>query len=169
MIQRLALLLLFVAGSAVAQEFGRAGGGELQMQAKQPGGFSGSFGFSIGKGDFGSKQIGGALGGALVADRLWFFATAQRDERRQFVSELPQLPQPTAMADGKLLAQLSDRQLLAAAAGTGREQTATAPVLTLPSSFLSMHYTGMLSSSSYFTASVTTRRTTAEPAFTVFH
>src|ERR1051325_8789262 len=164
MIQRLALLLLFVAGSAVAQEFGRAGGGELQMQAKQPGGFSGSFGFSIGKGDFGSKQIGGALGGALVADRLWFFATAQRDERRQFVSELPQLPQPTAMADGKLLAQL-----LAAAAGTGREQTATAPVLTLPSSFLSMHYTGMLSSSSNFTASVTTRRTTAEPAFTVFH
>jgi hypothetical protein len=151
MIPRLAMLVLFVAGSAFAQEFGRADGGDLQMQVKQPGGFSGSLGFSLSKGDFASTSKGftGALGGALIADKLWFFATAQHD--RQYVSATP---------------QLNDRQVLAAAAGTGREQT---PALTVPTSFLSMRYTGMLSSSSYFTANVTTRRTTAEPTLTVFH
>jgi len=153
MIPRLALLVLFVAASAFAQEFGRADGGDLQMQVKQPGGFSGSLGFSLSRGDFASssKQFTGALGGALVADRLWFFATAQHDNG--YVSVAP---------------QLNDRQLLAAAAAVGREQTSTAP-LTLPSSFLSMRYTGMLSSSSYFTANITRRTSTAEPAFTVFH
>jgi len=149
MIPRLALLLLFVAGSAVAQEFGRADGGDLQLPVKQPGGFSGSLGLSFSNGPFGSKQFGGTLGGALIADKLWFFATGERN--RQYASVTP---------------QLNDRQFLAAAAGTGREQT---PALTLPSSFLSMRYTGMLSSNSYFTANVTTRRTTAEPALVLFH
>jgi hypothetical protein len=155
MISRVAVLaLLFVAATAVAQEFGRAGGDEIPMLVKQPGGFSGSLGFSMSKGAFASKQLTGALGGTLVADRLWFFATAQHDNGQKFVSVTP---------------QLNDRQVLAAAAGTGRESTGTTPALTLPSSFLSMRYTGMLSSSSYFTANVTTRRTSAEPAFTVFH
>jgi hypothetical protein len=90
-------LLQFVAGAALAQqaagtsEFGRAGGDEISVLVKQPGGFSGSFGLSMSKADSASKQFSGGLGGALVADRLWFFTTAMRDDGRQFAPARPQL------------------------------------------------------------------------------
>lgn len=157
-------LVPFLAAAALAQEaaspseFGRAGGGEIAMLVKQPGAYSGSFGFTMSSSDFASKQFTGALGGTLVADRLWFFATGQRDNGRQLA----------AAADGKLLAQLGDRQTLAAAAGTGRGWAGMTAV-TIPSSFLSLRYTGIVSSNSFFTASVLTRQTAAEPAFAAFH
>jgi len=143
-----ALLLLLIATAAFAQsaEFGRAGGDEIALPIKQPGNLSGSFGLTMSNSAFGSRALGGTVGGALVADRLWFFAAAQRDENRQFVAN--QLP--AAMADGKLIAQLGSRQMLTAAASTAKD--------------LTLHYTGVISSNSFFTAKIDSRRST-QPAF----
>jgi len=158
-------LLPMIAAAALAQsEYGRAGGDEVSVLFKQSNPISGSFGITMGGSDA-SKGFTGAVGGALVADRLWFFAAGQREQNRQFVSTLPQLPAPAALADGKLVANIGSRQVLTAAAGAANGVAAgTAPV-TLPSSFLSLHYTGIISSSSFFTAKIDTRRTTGEPAF----
>lgn len=153
-----------LAQSAGTSEFGRAGGDEVALLFKQPGTLSGSFGFSTSKSDFASKAFAGSVGGALVADRLWFFAAGQRDENRQFVSTVPQLPATTATADGKLIAQFGSRQTLTAAVSAGRDVVGTTPV-SLPSSFLSLHYTGVISSNSFFTAKIDSRRSSAEPAF----
>jgi hypothetical protein len=160
--------LIAVAALAQTAEYGRAGGDEIALPFKQSGGLSGSLGFTMSNSgsDFGSKGFAGTVGGALLADRLWFFAAAQRDVNRQFVSTLPQLPAATATADGKLIAQLGSRSTLTAIAGAGRESLVSTTPLTLPSSFLSLHYTGIISSNSFFTAKIDSRRTSSgEPAF----
>ena len=144
-------LAFVVAGAALAQttpaEFGRADGGDLGALVKQPGTWSGSFGLTTSSGsDFASKGLAGTMGGALVADRIWFFATASRDTSRP--------PTITSAFDTKLTGQIGDRQSLAALAGKA--------------SSLSLHYTGLLSSTSSFSASVSTRRSTAQPGLVAF-
>src|SRR4051794_5597944 len=84
-----ARLLMTVAASA--QEFDRASGGELRMVAKQPSTLSGSLGFRLGSG----KGFEGSVGGTLIADRMWFFASAMRADERRFAASLP-LPQTSA-------------------------------------------------------------------------
>lgn len=86
-----ALLLLFVATAVFAQsaEFGRAGGDEIALPFKKPGNLSGSFDFSTSSGGLAGKSFGGTVGGALIADRLWFFGAMQQQvDNRQFVPKL---------------------------------------------------------------------------------
>lgn len=97
-----ALTLLFVATAVFAQsaEYGRAGGDEVALPFKKPGNFSGSLDFSSAGGGIGGKSIGATMGGALVADKLWFFGAMQRDDsRRSFANlTLPAAMQPKAPA-----------------------------------------------------------------------
>jgi len=105
------VLLQLIAGAALAQsdpgaseEFGRASGGDIGLLTKHSGTFSGSLGMNFGNG---SKGVDGILGGALVADRLWFLATARHDYSRPPAWAFPQPAVSTMAADGKLTGVLS--------------------------------------------------------------
>ena len=134
------LVLLFAPimnGFAYAQssaEFGHASGGQIELSAKAPARLSGSFG--LGLGSNGYRQA--TLGGTIMRDRLWFFATAQRDQPR-VSTVLPQMPQFAASST----AVLGNRTTLGSFVNAR-----------LPSSFLSLRYTGIVSSNSFFTATV---------------
>jgi len=136
------LLAQLVAVAALAQsagtaEFGRAGGDEIALPVKQPCTLSGSFAFNTSNS---SRGFMATAGGAVVADRLWFFAAANRDEFRQ--------PILAGATDAKLIVLPNARQsVTASSTGTG----------------LSLHFTGIVSSNSFFTAKVESRR--SQPAF----
>jgi len=125
----LALLpILFTTGIAFAQsseEFGRTTGAQIDFKFKTPSRFSGSLGLTTGRSTFGT------FGGTLVRDRVWFFASAERFQMK------PRL-------EGNLSASLGDRNSFAT--------TVRVPDRLRP--FLSMHYTGIVSSNSFFTATV---------------
>ena len=106
-----------------AQEYGRASGGDIDLITKHPQAFSGALGLTAGAG----KGFDLALGGTLMKDRVWFFATGERNLKPQTFT--------------KFDAQLGDRQNVAAS------------YVTLPSSFLSLHYTGIVSSNMFVTGS----------------
>src|SRR5205823_1140043 len=78
-----ALFLLLIATAVFAQsaEYGRAGGDEIALPFKKSGTFSGSFDVSTSNGGLGGRSFGGTIGGALIADKLWFFGAMQRDTR----------------------------------------------------------------------------------------
>ena len=117
------ILTLFTTGIAFAQsleEFGRASGGQVDFTFKTPSRLSGSFGLTTGRSAFAT------VGGTLVKDRVWFFASGQRI-------------QTTPRFDGN-----------------GVTTTVRAPDSTRP--FLSLHYTGIVSSNSFFTATVSSDR-----------
>ena len=125
-----------LAQSAGTAEFGRAGGDEIALPVKQPGTLSGSFAFNTSNT---SRGFMATAGGAVVADRLWFFAAANRDEFRQPIA---------GATDAKLIVLPTARQsVTASAAGTG----------------LSLHFTGIVSSNSFFTAKVESRK--SQPTF----
>ena len=166
--KRAALVIAFVqlaAGVALAQEYGRTSGGELNLFTKQPNSFSGSLGISLSRSLFGSNLKGyeGTVGGTIIPDRLWFFGSMQRNDSLRFASAVPQI-QATPATYGKIDAHLGDRQSLNAVAS--RTQLSTGTLSTVPASFLSMHYTGIISSNSFFTASVSQSVThPATPSF----
>jgi hypothetical protein len=154
--KRAAVLIVFAqlaVGVALAQEYGRTSGGQLNLFTKQPNRLSGSLGISLSRSLFGSNLKGyeGTLGGTVIADRLWFFGSMQRNDTLRFASALPQIETAPATY-GKVDAHLGDRQSLSAIAA--RTQLSTSTLSTVPASFLSMHYTGIISSNSFFTASV---------------
>ena len=131
------LVTLMTAGVCLAQsseEFGRGSGGLLELSTKGPSRFSGSLGLSTGLGGYGTT-----LGGTIVNDRLWFFGTAERTQTR-IATTLPQTPQ----IDANWNAALGNRNTLGASFSK----------VSIPSSFLSLHYTGIVSSNMFFTASV---------------
>jgi len=120
------LVLCLLATSAFAQEFGREAGGTLDLITKHAQPFSGSFAISKSQFPF---TFDATLGGTLVRDRVWFFAAAERSRSRFSSSNV----------------QLGDSQNLAASF-TQQSQ----PVM-IPSSFLSLHYTGIVSDNMFFT------------------
>src|SRR6266568_1153049 len=95
--KRAAVLIVFAqfaAGIALAQEYGRTSGGELSLFTKQPNSLSGSLGISLSRSTlFGGNRKGyeGTLGGTVIADRLWFFGSMQRNDALGFASALPQI------------------------------------------------------------------------------
>ena len=134
--KRAALALFFsqlFAVAVFAQEYGRASGGDIDLITRHSQPLSGSLGFTAGAG----KGFDLSLGGTLVKDRVWFFATGERNQRQPLFGPASQ----RQFTDAKLSAQLGDKQNLAASYGT------------LPSSFLSLHYTGIVSSNMYVTGS----------------
>lgn len=125
--KRAALLFVLsqlLAVAIFAQEYGRASGGDIDLITRHPQPFSGSLGLTAGAG----KGFDLSLGGTLVKDRVWFFATGERNPRS---------------TGAKLNAQLGPRQNVTASYGA------------LPSSFLSLHYTGIVSSNMFVTGSFT--------------
>lgn len=133
-----AFALIFV-GAAVASaqsaEFGRFLGGQVDVAFKAPRHAYGSLGLSS------DRSALASFGGTLIEDRAWFFATAARTQTA------PQF-------DSRLFGNLGDRNSIAATFRTeGNTRTFAAP------SFLSLHYTGIVSSNAFFTASVSTSQT----------
>jgi hypothetical protein len=123
------LLILFTTGIAFAQsseEYGRSTGAQVDFKFKTPSRFSGSLGLTTGRSTFGT------FGGTLIKDRVWFFASGERLQTK------PQL-------DTNLFASLGDRNSFA---------TTTVRVPDRVRPFLSMRYTGIVSSNSFFTATV---------------
>ena len=131
-------LSLLFATAVFAQEFGRTSGGDIDLITKHPRQLSGSLGFSAGS----ATGFDGTLGGTLVKDRVWFFATAEKNQQPLFAS-------PSQNSNAKLTANLGDRQTLATSFAASRQSTPVA----LPSSFLSLHYTGIVSSNMFITGS----------------
>jgi hypothetical protein len=113
------VLTLLITGAAFAQssaEFGRVSGGQIDFAVKAPSQSSGSLGLTMSRSN-GLRGYGATLGGTVVKDRMWFFATA--DDQRVAV--------PTRYAP---------------------------PATLSPSSFLSLRYTGIVTSNMFVTATV---------------
>ena len=145
----IALVLTLAAGAALAQEYGRASGGQLDLITKQPSQFSGSLGMTRSRSSlFGNSfnGFGATAGGTLVSDRLWFFGSLQRNDAL-----------PASAGSVKFNANLGDRQTLSAmwdGLSARPDGLRTRPTLATPAWFGTMHYTGIISPSSFFTASV---------------
>jgi hypothetical protein len=159
--------------SVVAQqaEFGRATGENLTMTPKGTSRLSGSLGVTLSSGSdvFGngnSPAYGLTAGGTLVQDRLWFFASASHQEASSRFAGL-QLPEnaTTSALGAKVNGQLAGNHDFSAFFQSARrpELSTTAPSsfgTIAPSEFLSLRYTGVISSNAFFSTSFTqsTRR-----------
>ena len=132
-----ALVTLLFAFGALAQtgEFGRSFGGEIQAIAKQPRNLSGSLSLMRGSGN----GYEATLGGSLIKDRVWFFASALQLPPMNFASNID-------LVDAKLTAQPVDWTTVSA---TYAERPST-----LPSSFLSLRSTSILSDNMVLNISV---------------
>jgi len=147
-------LTSFITAAALAQssaEFGRVSGGQIDLAIKAPSQFSGSLGLTMSRSNGGSalrsglSGYGATFGGTVVKDRLWFFATADHNAMR-FPSTVASIPR----FSGNVLADLGNRYSLGASFRTQRNIMPT----TIPSSFLSLRYTGIVSSNMFVTATV---------------
>ena len=139
----LALIFTFAGGVCLAQssdEFGRATGGLLELSVKGPTRLSGSLGFTTG--GSGLRGYGATFGGTVINDRLWFFGTAERNPSRMMTTTIPQT---SPKLDANWKAAIGDRNSFSASYGK-----ATIP----SSSFMTMHYTGIVSSNMFITGSV---------------
>ena len=150
----LALLVAFGASAQDAAEFGRAVGREVVLTPKGAAPFSGTLSLSVatrndvfGRGT--SPSYGITAGGSLIQDRLWFFASGSRQSGSRY-GEL-QLPQnaTTGAVGGRVNAQLTASQDFSGFFESARRRE---PGFVAPSSFLSMRYTGIISSSMFFNA-----------------
>ncbi|MFZ2490486.1 MAG: hypothetical protein WA208_03285 [Thermoanaerobaculia bacterium] len=156
-----ALFVQLVAAVAVGQEFGRASGGQVVLSAKGSNKPTGSLGLRTGNA---TKGLEATLGGTLIEDRLWFFGSASMVEgiSSRFA---PSSNGSIDAIDAKLDAQIG-RTHAFSAAYTDRT-VADLPdqfSATLPSSFLSLRYDGVISSNAFFSAHVS-RSSTRQPVF----
>ena len=163
-----ALLALLVATSLFAQnttEYSRTSGGEIEVIPKAARRLSGSLSLSSGS-LFGSRNgsLGyeASLGGSILKDRVWFFASALQQESRFVSSQVTPIDSTITVFDAKATAQLSDRQFVIGSYGTGNQAinvnpAAAEPFATLPAQFLSLRYTATISSNMFFDMSVSSR------------
>ncbi len=133
----LTTMTLSAAAFAQSAEFGRTSGGQLDVAMKSPSGFSGSLGLTTSRSS-GLSRYGGTYGGTIVKDRMWFFGTTERNQVRYPSAALPQISQVAS----NVAAQIGSRSSLGASFGTGS------------SSFMSLRYTGIVSSNMFVTATV---------------
>ena len=136
---RLSILLsIFLAAAAFGQtaEYARSSAADLDMTTKHPSAFDGSFSLST------SRSLGATFGGTLVKDRVWFFASGERDD------SLVRTAVPMTRTD------------LNASFGKVSSQLTAAPQFSvaLPKDFLSLHSTTVLSPSSFLSIDVRSRR-----------
>lgn len=121
----------------VSAEFGRASGGAIDVMTKGPSRISGTFSLTHSTGLFGGARYEGSLGGTIVPDRLWFFSAASVLPRTRF-----------STSDMTPVNVKADAQPVDWANVTASFNHLAQPVFapaTLPSSFLSLHSTSMLS------------------------
>lgn len=170
-------VIAFAVSAQQAAEFGRATGGEIVLTPKGGDRFSGSLEFSMSSGNDvlgGGNALGYGLtaGGTLLQDRIWFFASASRQEAP--VSRFADLELPASAtqnatmsaAGAKINGQLGRGQDFSAFFESARrpEYSTTVPASfsgITPSSFLSLRYTGIVSSNMFFTTSFTRSSRTA--------
>jgi len=170
---RTLLILLaaqLLAMTAVAQssdttsEFGRASGGAIEVITKAPHQFSGSLSFS--SGGYRGRSYDGSTGGALLNDRVWFFAAASVLPNVRFGNFDTNSGRANAI-DTKATAQPIDSTTLMAAFRradtTSFAVSDQTPNRSLPSTFLSLRSTTMLSDRMVFDISVSQRSTTHAP------
>lgn len=167
-------LLAFSVSAQQSAEFGRATGGEIVLTPKSAAPFSGSLELSLGSGNdvFGrnsSPAYGITAGGTLLQDRLWFFASASRQEGSRTQFQQLELPENTTTGaiGARVNAQLGQSQNLSAFFEAARRPElsmngATSFGTVTPSSFLSMRYDGVVSSNMFFSASFTRSERTVE-------
>ena len=164
------------ASVAAPDEFGRVSGGEIDLITKHTRKLSGSLGMSMSKSQL-PLSIGGngtrngydaTLGGTVLQDRLWFFASAQQSDplfSSRLATVLPRSGASARGSDSKFSAQIGNRQSLAAAFAAGRDLGVTNGVgvgAPGPTSFLSLHYTGVVSSNMFFSANFSQRSATQQ-------
>ena len=156
----LALVAAFIlSGSAFAQEFGRVSGGELEVAAKSSSTLSGSLGMELPFLSGRSGQgYGATLGGTIIRDRVWFFASMQQSETPVYSG-----PASSERLDTKVIGDIGSRQNLSASFSRANFAATPGANLTVPSSFLSLRYTGIVSSNMFFTATIS-RGSTSRPA-----
>jgi hypothetical protein len=170
------LLALGLAAQEMAaqpsSEFGRASGGDLVLTPKGSAPLSGSLDLSLSRGGdvFGrdAKAYGITAGGTLLQDRLWFFASGSRQEATPSHFADLGFPQNATAGAIRTNAQLSASQSFSTFFEAARRPQASAasPIgvspfaASGPSSFLSLHYTGIVSNSMFFSGSVTRSSTT---------
>jgi hypothetical protein len=151
--RRTLALVLFtqaLALAAVAQDASLHGSsGPIRAVAKQPKQLAGSLGVTTG----GRQGYEATLGGAVVPDRLFFFASAQHSEGWQFASPAFRPSEDAFRFDGKATALLDERTTAIATGGTGQSL-----MTGLPSSFLSLRVDSVISSNSVFSASFSQRK-----------
>ena len=174
------LLLAIIAVAAFGQEaapsseYGRGSGGQIELFTKHSNRISGSLGMTLGRsqapfGSGGTKGYEATFGGTLAEDHIWFFGSMLRDESLPFASSPRPIATPgsasaTTSADfGKVNAQIGDRNSLAALFARG-SAPASLSLGESSDSFLSLHYTGIVSSNLFFTASVVRSSVDAQPS-----
>jgi hypothetical protein len=148
-------LSLLLATTALAQEYTTSGGDVRLVTKHATSAMSGSF-------TLGTNLLTGSYGGALVPDRVWFFGSAMRDKSNLLTSQYGAPPASLRGFDAKTTAQLGDRQSLVAAFNSAAS-SATAVTPRLNTSLFDMHYSMMVSPSSFFTVNVTKNGTRAQP------
>jgi hypothetical protein len=158
----LAQLLTFALTAQQPAEFGRASGGAVVLTPKGSAPLTGTLQLSASS----ASDVFGAVtaGGALLEDRIWFFASASRQEtsaRRFDALALPEHATTNALS-ARANAQLTAAQDFSAIFQTAQQpQPATLSTTTVPSSFLSLRYTGIVSNNMFFNASFTRTSRTA--------
>jgi hypothetical protein len=144
-------------------EFGHASGGAVVLTPKGSAPLSGTLQLSASS----ASDVFGAItaGGTLLQDRLWFFASASRQEtssRRFDALTLPENATTTAIS-ARANTQLTAAQDFSAIFQTASQPQPATLRTTVPSSFLSLRYTGIVSNNMFFNASFT-RTSRTEPA-----
>lgn len=180
MICRSAVTALFVVqlfacavSAQQSSEFARASSGEIVMTPKGSAKFSGSLEVStsrggdvFGRGD--STGYGVTAGGTLLQDRLWFFGSATRQSAS--AARWQQLELPENATSGAIGARVSG-QLAGGHDFSAFFQSARQPELSnafpstlsvVPSTFLALRYTGVITPNMFFTASVTRSERSAQ-------
>jgi hypothetical protein len=163
-----AQLIAFAVSAQQSSEFGRASGGQLVLTPKGAAPVSGSLQLSLSSGSdvFGrgsSPGYGLTAGGTLIEDRLWFFGSAsQQVSQTRFADlELPANATTSAIgarAGGRIGAGHDFSAFFEAARRPELSTTSRSSLDLVPSSFLSLRYTGVISSNMFFNASVTRDR-----------
>lgn len=160
---RLALLVphLFAAALMAQTQYGTVSGGEVELLTKGPRKLSGSLGITRS-----SQELNGyeaTLGGTLIQDRMWFFAAASLMPAVSAVNAVNAVNAVDAV-DARLDAQLGSRSTLGASFSRTEAAVASPVMQSVPATFLSLRYTGVVSDNMFFNASFLRRSVSGRPA-----
>jgi hypothetical protein len=156
-----AILFLLAATAFAQSEFGRASGGDVDLITKHGQPFSGSLEAMMGTG----SRYGATFGGTAVPDRIWFFASIDKSQAPLAWRSIDQAVSRATSAN--MNTQIGDRQNLAAVFSSLKQPgltTSSSFTTETPTSFRSLHYTGILSNNMFITGSFSQFRGVTAPS-----